>query len=129
MHAENHGVPIQTLLGYGPGVAADDSFGVVFKHAVGEDDTPKQLKSLVVDTLAATLDPELWQHVKGLINHSMALQVIEAMIELRQHVKLETDDQGEGVKSEREDAISAFTQSNIPIDHGGLCHGGEHNGK
>jgi hypothetical protein len=129
MHAENHGVPIQTLLGYGPGVATDGSFGVVFKHAVKEDDTPKQLKSLVVDTLAATLDPELWQHMKGLINHSMALQVIEAMIELRQHVKLETDDQGGGVKSEREDAISAFTQSNIPVDHGEFCHGGEHNGK
>jgi hypothetical protein len=80
-------------LGYGPDAATDDIVGVVFKHAVKNENTPKQLKSLVVDTLAAMLDPDLWQHVKDLVNHGMALQVIEAMIELRQHVKPETDDQ------------------------------------
>ncbi|KAG9185660.1 hypothetical protein G6011_06991 [Alternaria panax] len=114
LHASTHGVLLQTLLGYGPDAATDDVVGVVFKHAVKDDDAPKELKSLVVNTLAAMLDPELWQHFKDLVKHSMALQVIEAMIGLRQHVKLETDDQEDRVKPEGEGA--AYIQSNFPVD-------------
>ncbi|KAL1792430.1 hypothetical protein ACET3X_008937 [Alternaria dauci] len=116
MHSDDHGIPLQTLLGYGPDVATDDIVGVVFKHAFKDEDAPKQLKSLVVDTLAASLNPELWQHVKDLINHGMALQVIEAMVGLRQHVKWEADDQEEGVEFKSDIASSASTQSIVPVD-------------
>jgi hypothetical protein len=116
LHASAHGVSLRTLLGYGPDAATDDIVGVVFKHVVKDENTPKQLKSLVVDTLAAMLDYDLWQHVKDLVNHGMALQVIEAMVELRQRVKLETNDQEEGIKSESEGVSSTSMQSTVTVD-------------
>jgi hypothetical protein len=64
---------------------------VVFKHAIKDKTTPRRLLSLVVDTLAVSLDMQLWLQVKDLVGHGMALQVIEAMI-ARQQVKTELYD-------------------------------------
>jgi hypothetical protein len=127
LYASTHGVSLQTQLGYGPDAATDDIVGVVFKHAVKDENTPKQLKNLVIDTLAAGLNTELWMHVKDLVNHGMALQVIEAMINLRQYVKLETDDQ-ESIKSESEDTSGTSIQSNVPADDEETSHVDEHDG-
>jgi hypothetical protein len=111
----NEGVSLQTLLGHGQDAVTDDIVRVVFEHAVKEETTPQQLKGLIVNALATSLDTELWQHVKDRINHGMALQVIEAMVELRQHVKTETYDR-DSIKSEGEDASSASSLLAVPVD-------------
>lgn len=125
LYSSTHGVLLQTQLGYGPDADTDDVVGVVFKHAVKDENTPPKLKNLVVDTLAAGLNTELWMHVKDLVNHGMALQVIEAMIDLRQYVKLESDDP-ESIKSESEEASGGSTQSSVPVDDEKTSHVGEH---
>jgi hypothetical protein len=109
------GISLQTLLGYSSDAAPDDIVGVVFKHAIKDKDAPKELKGLVIDTLAACLDPELWMHIRSLVSHEMALQIIEAMVGNRQHVKFEMGDD-DSIKSERQDVSSAAIPSNMPID-------------
>lgn len=90
--ASNVGVSLQALLGYGP-QRVDSVFGVIFKHVIQDKRAPRRLHDLVLDTLAAGLDTELWKDIRGLLNHKMALEIIEAMLEHGQQMKSEVDDQ------------------------------------
>ncbi|KAI4613538.1 uncharacterized protein J4E87_009839 [Alternaria ethzedia] len=113
--ADADGTSFQTLLGYGTKPAADDIIEVVFQHAMKDENAPKDLKGLVIDALAGYLDPELWQHVKGQINHRTALQIIESMVSLRALVKIEMDGQ-DSIKSESQELSSASTPENMEVD-------------
>ncbi|KAI4701873.1 hypothetical protein J4E89_010564 [Alternaria sp. Ai002NY15] len=113
--ADADGVSFQTLIGYGTEPAADDIVKVAFQHAMKDGTAPKELKSLIIDALAGYLDTELWQHVKGQINHGTALQIIESMISLRPLVKTEMDGQ-DSIKSESQEASSASTPEDMQVD-------------
>ncbi|KAI4943367.1 hypothetical protein J4E91_009566 [Alternaria rosae] len=113
--ADADGISFQALLGYGSEAVKDDIVRVVFKHAIKDESTPKELKSLIIDSLAGYLDPDLWHHVKGLISHRTALQIIEAMVNLRQLVKIEMDGQ-DSIKSESQDASSTDVSEIMAID-------------
>jgi hypothetical protein len=102
-NALNNAIPLRSLLGYGPG-PTDDVVGVVFKHVIEDQNTPRRLQNLVVESFAVCLDNELWLQVKPLITHGMALQLIESMIEQHQ-VKTELYDQA-SIKSESEEAAA-----------------------
>ncbi|EDU44852.1 BTB domain containing protein [Pyrenophora tritici-repentis] len=78
--ASNSGVKLQTLLGFGPD-SVDHALGVVFKNVINDRRTPKRLRDLVIDALAASLDKELFTKIKDLISKEMALEIIEAMID------------------------------------------------
>ncbi|KAJ4373106.1 hypothetical protein N0V83_003397 [Neocucurbitaria cava] len=90
-HARANAVPIHTLLGYGSG-AADPVLEIVFINVFKDKSPPKRLLKLVIDTLAHCLDFELWAHLRELIGHEMALQLVEGMINSRE-VKIEHFDQ------------------------------------
>ncbi|KAF7452645.1 hypothetical protein A1F99_044230 [Pyrenophora tritici-repentis] len=86
--ASNSGVKLQTLLGFGPD-SVDHALGVVFKNVINDRRTPKRLRDLVIDTLAASLDKELFTKIKDLISKEMALEIIEAMIDNSEQMKSE----------------------------------------
>ena len=113
--ADTDGTPFQTLLGYGTEPAADDIVRVVFEHAIKDDNSPKELKTLIVEYLAGYLDPELWQHVKRKINHGTALQIIQAMVDLRPLVKTEMDGQ-DSIKSESQNASIPSDPEDMEVD-------------
>ena len=113
--ADADGTSFQTLIGYGTEPAADDIVKVAFQHAMKDGTAPKELKSLIIDALAGYLDTELWQHVKGQINHRTALQIIESMISLRPLVKTEMDGQ-DSIKSESQELSSASTPESMEVD-------------
>jgi hypothetical protein len=98
-----NGMPLHSLLGYGPG-PTDDVVGVVFKHVIKDQNTLKRLQDLVIGSFAACLDQELWLQVAPLVTHGMALQLIKAMIDQKQ-VKTELYDQAI-IKSESEEAAA-----------------------
>ncbi|KAF1836533.1 hypothetical protein BDW02DRAFT_566960 [Decorospora gaudefroyi] len=98
-----NGIPLRTLLGYSQG-PTDDVIAVVFKHAIKDETTPKRLLDLVVNTLTANLDMELWLDLKVHVTPDLALQIIEAMIAGEQ-VKKELYDQA-SIKSENEGTIT-----------------------
>ncbi|KAF1936860.1 hypothetical protein EJ02DRAFT_427110 [Clathrospora elynae] len=66
------------------------------------------LLKLVIDNLAQSIGLELFKHLKDLIGHNMALQLLEAMIE-RQQVKTELYDQAI-FKSESEETATDAQQ-------------------
>jgi len=113
--ADADGTSFQTLIGYGTKPAADDIVAVVFNHAMKDESTPQDLKGLVIDSLAGYLDIELWQHVKSQINHRTALEIIQAMVKLRQIVKTEMDGQ-DSIKSESQEASSTDVSENMEVD-------------
>ena len=113
--ADADGTSFQTLIGYGTKPAADDIVAVVFNHAMKDESTPQDLKGLVIDSLAGYLDIELWQHVKSQINHRTALEIIQAMVKLRQIVKIEMDGQ-DSIKSESQEISSASTPEDMEVD-------------
>ena len=84
----NSGLPLRNLLVSGPD-SVDSALGVIFKHVIQDKCTPKRLQELIIDTLAASLDKELWKEVKILISHEMALEIIEAMLDIGQQIKSE----------------------------------------
>lgn len=96
--ASDTGVGLQALLGYGPD-SVDSVFGVIFKHVLQDKFAPRRLHDLVLDTLAAGLDTELWKELKGQLNLEMALEIIEAMLEHGQQIKSELDNH-DHIKSE-----------------------------
>ena len=113
--ADADGTSFQTLIGYGTKPAADDIVRVVYEHAMKDGNAPEKLKTLIIDALAGYLDPELWQHVKGRISHKTALQIIEAMVEMRPLVKTEMDGQ-DSIKSESQEISSASTPVDMEVD-------------
>ncbi|XP_014562194.1 hypothetical protein COCVIDRAFT_85043 [Bipolaris victoriae FI3] len=80
-----NGISLKTLLGYGPD-PGDRVMEVVFKHAFKDNDTPKRLREMVVNTLATNLNAALWTEIKDVVSHSMALQIVEAMLEYQEQV-------------------------------------------
>ncbi|CAE7180125.1 hypothetical protein CFE70_006226 [Pyrenophora teres f. teres 0-1] len=86
--ASNFGMRLQTALGFGPD-SADHALGVIFRHVIQDERTPRRLQELIIDTLAASLDKELWEHIKLLISHKMALQIIETMVDISQQTTSE----------------------------------------
>ncbi|KAI4605975.1 hypothetical protein J4E83_010401 [Alternaria metachromatica] len=113
--ADADGTSFQTLIGYGTAPAADDIVRVVFEHAMKDENAPEKLKGLIIDALAGYLDLELWQHVKGQINHKTALQIIESMVRLRPLVKTEMDGQ-DSIKSESQKISSVSTPEDMEVD-------------
>lgn len=104
-------VPLANLLGYGSG-AADPVLEVIFINVFKDKSPPKRLLKLVIDTLAQCLDTELWAHLRELIGHEMALQLVEGMIS--REVKIEQSDQAI-LKSESDritDENSAYMVNN-----------------
>ncbi|USP79019.1 hypothetical protein yc1106_06293 [Curvularia clavata] len=85
------GITLKSLLGYGPG-PSDNMVGVIFKHALQDHDTPQRIQDLVVHFLATELDTELWAKLKDLANHSITVQIIDAMLGYRQQVGKENPD-------------------------------------
>lgn len=84
-NAFSTGATLKSLLGYGPG-PSDNVMGVIVKHALTDDDTPKTLQNLVVNMLATSLDTELWAQLKDLVTHNIALRIVETMLEYRQQI-------------------------------------------
>ncbi|KAH7337913.1 hypothetical protein BKA66DRAFT_555278 [Pyrenochaeta sp. MPI-SDFR-AT-0127] len=82
-----NGDRIQALLEFGS-AHTDNALKVVFTNVLKDKDPPKRLLQLVIDTLADNLDMELWAHLRNLIGHELALQLIEVMID-RQQIKAE----------------------------------------
>ena len=80
------GIPIQSLLGYGSSCSTDNVLAVIFINVFNDKNPPKRLMDLVIDTLADSLDMDLWGQLRDVIGHAMALQLIEAMI-VRQQTK------------------------------------------
>ncbi|EUC43023.1 hypothetical protein COCMIDRAFT_7494 [Bipolaris oryzae ATCC 44560] len=80
-----NGTSLKTLLGYGLG-PGDRVLEVVFKHAFKDHDAPKRLREMAVNTLASNLDGELWAEINDVVSHSVALQIIAAMVEYHEQV-------------------------------------------
>jgi hypothetical protein len=99
--AAANGTSLKSLLGYGPG-PSDNTVEVIFKHAVKDLDAPKRLQEMVVNILAGSLDVSLWSEIKVVVNHAIALQLIEAMLDYRQQITTRRHDHAD-IKEEIEE--------------------------
>ncbi|RMZ67673.1 hypothetical protein GMOD_00001633 [Pyrenophora seminiperda CCB06] len=111
--ALDSGVALRSMLGFGPD-PVDNVLGVIFKHVTQDKCTPKRLQDLITDTLAVSLDKELFEEVKGVLSLEMALQIIEAMLCYGQHAKSELcledcikDKEEKSVQDEVENSIGS----------------------
>lgn len=88
--ASSHGSNILILLGYGSSTKdqnlppRNNIVEVIFKHVLKDSKPPKRLVEFVVEILARNMDVNLWTNLKDVIGHSLALQLVEAMVLLRQ---------------------------------------------
>jgi hypothetical protein len=96
------GIPLRNRFGNGKG-QTDDVVEIVFTHVLRDPNTPKRLQDLVIEAFATSLDKELWLQLKPLINHGMALQLVETMVDQKQ-IKTELYNQPSH-KSESEEVV------------------------
>jgi hypothetical protein len=103
--ARSSGIPLRALLGYGSGPPenSDIAIGVVIGHAFKNNNIPRRLFKLVVDTLADDMDAELFVEIKDLISRDMAIQLLEAILARQKAIKGQLYDHA-CVKSEGEGA-------------------------
>ena len=99
-HALAQGISISSLLLDNRPEITDNVVDVVFIHVLKDKQPPGRLLRLVIDTLADNVDANLWAHVKTMISHDKALQLIEAMI-MRQQIQIPNVNP-ENVKSEND---------------------------
>lgn len=90
--ALSEGVTLRQVLGIGPELAAkggsatpaDNVVQVVFRHVLKDTTSPKRLVLLVVNTLAAQLDPGLWDQLASMVTNVMKDRLFRAMLVHRQ---------------------------------------------
>lgn len=99
--AISRGLSLQQVLDFGSnqaeqnGVQAkprDTSTQVIFTHVLTDAKPHERLVSLVTTTVAEHLDQSLWVTLAPLMNHSISMRLIQAMVD-RQQVKSEQLDQ------------------------------------
>ncbi|KAH7412228.1 hypothetical protein DE146DRAFT_751358 [Phaeosphaeria sp. MPI-PUGE-AT-0046c] len=95
--ASSHGMSLQQVLDLGSNESGDKgvrvesantSVQIIFAHVLADPEPPEQLVSLVTTTLAEHLDPSMWAAIAPLINHSISIRLIQAMVD-RLQVKSE----------------------------------------
>ncbi|KAH6621953.1 hypothetical protein C7974DRAFT_414632 [Boeremia exigua] len=85
------GVPLRRLLGLTsdphtpdqPG-STDETVTFVFHHVLKDDKPPAKLSDLVIETMAKSMDLELWSQIQPEVNHNTARKLIEAMVAFRE---------------------------------------------
>ncbi|KAJ4991621.1 hypothetical protein SVAN01_03002 [Stagonosporopsis vannaccii] len=99
--------PLRDLLGlsdeqntpHSPG-PSNDVVATVFRHVLKDDNPPKKLSELVIETIARGVDQELWSQLSPMVNHDTARKVIEAMIAYRQVKAEQHVDKADTIKQE-----------------------------
>jgi hypothetical protein len=125
-HALSTDIPLRYLLNFvspngdvpqKPQPQPNDVVAVVFHHVLKDAKPPARLSQLVIDTLAKSMDAELWDKLQETISHETARQLIGAMVVHRDLKSERGSNLTALVKVEShlatEEAMSATAETNV----------------